>query len=238
MLSLTRALGLNLLFVVGICAAWAWFNVAPPPPTHAYRFLIKTNLPGWRFEPIPLNAKVIETLATTNLLNGTFHDSHGERISIFLGEWRANRGHELSVVAHTPDVCWTRAGWTAITAEFGNSMDLAIAEETIPFEVRVFRPPNGGPEELTLWCTLVNGQPYGELDRFHPAQAQPEDSGDLASRTSRRLAASHLLNALKTRTTGTGEKQFIRLSVEKPRKTHELPAILRDFARNQVALVK
>lgn len=236
--SLKSGLGLNLLFALGICTAWAWFNVAPPSSGARYRLSISTNISGWRFEPGSLNARVLETLGTTNLLNGTFHGPNGERISIFLGEWLAAGNHELSVVAHTPDVCWTSAGWTPSTAGYGNSMDLAVAEETIPFEVRAFRPPNSGTEELTLWCTLVNGQPYRELDRYPLIESNLPESNAVASRSSRRLAASYLLNALKNRTAGSGEKQFIRLSVQKPRETRELPMTLQDFIRNQILVEK
>jgi hypothetical protein len=209
-----RWFGLNVLFVLGVCASWAWFHVAPTKPKDRYHFTIRTNTPGWQYEPVPLSNEVTKILATTNLLNGILHGPQGERIAVFLGEWKADRAQELSVVAHTPDICWTRAGWTPTPSPLGTSIELAFREATIPFEVRTFRPPDGGPEELTLWCTLVNGCPYTETGPLPPAVLNATDNQLQVDTSSRRLLRSHLLNALKSRFSATGEKQFIRFSTK------------------------
>ncbi len=227
MLSLTRALGLNLLFFLGICAAWAWFNVAPPTPTHAYRFLIKTNLPGWQFEPIPLNAKVIETLATTHLLNGVFHGPNGERINIFLGEWHADKVHDLSVVTHTPDVCWTRVGWIPSTSEKTPKVSLQFPGVEIPFETRIFKSPNGVDKEMVIWCIIVNGtiNTYS-ISTFIEKSSFPAPSLRIPTESARKIAELQFANAVQSRTKGAGLKQFIRMSA--PQKT-DLASVVRDL---------
>ncbi len=211
--SFTRGIGLNLLLALGIGSAWAWYHVAPPPPSEAYRFLIRTNLPGWQFEPAPVPDTAKKILATQNLFNGVYRGPAGERVTVFVGRWDANNANELSVVGHTPDVCWVGGGWKPISLGQPQQVSFTVSGQEIPFEVRAFRPPAGGSYELTVWCTVVNGRLYQELDRFTPTDLPQDDRRLRSAETARRVGAAHFLNAVRYRTEASGEKQFIRLSM-------------------------
>jgi hypothetical protein len=204
---------LNALFFLAVSGSWAWFHVAPPAPPVRLSFTATTNISGFKFRPEPIGEQAADTLATTNLFNGTFYGPKGERVTAFMGEWRADNSKELSVVQHTPDVCWVGAGWTASANDHPSQVKFEFGDEQIPFEVRTFKPPGGGFRELTVWCTLVNGQVYGELSRFTPLEANSSVSPKMKSNeTARRLVGGQFLNAVRGRTAGSGDKQFVRFS--------------------------
>lgn len=206
-----RLLLLNAFFFLAVTGAWAWYHVAPPAPPVRYSFSLNTNLNGFKFKSEPISEKAAKTLATTNLFNGTFYGPKGERITAFMGEWRAENSKEMSVVQHTPDVCWVGAGWMPVRSDHPSQITFDFEGTELPFEVRTFAAPSGVHRELTVWCTLVNGQVYEEIRRFASPDLHQDPRGR-RSAGSRRLAASYLLNAISRRTAGTGDKQFIRFS--------------------------
>ena len=110
-----RWLGLNVLFATAVCAAWSWYHVAAPTHRVSYRFQIQTNLLGWQFEPVEVPEIARRTLAGTNLFNGIYRGTAGERVAVFAGNWSAENSRELSVVGHTPDVCWVGSGWKPVS---------------------------------------------------------------------------------------------------------------------------
>lgn len=133
-------------------------------------------------------------------------------MTAFMGTWSAANSKELSVVSHTPDICWVGAGWKVVTREHPDRIELDWNGTRIPFECRTFRAPGSLHEELTVWCTLVNGRVTGETGRFVP----PVDPGaprlERQAAPARRLAGSHFLDSLRHRSAGTGDKQFVRFS--------------------------
>ncbi len=207
-----RLVVINLLFLIAAGGAWAWYHVRPPLPPIRYSFTARMAVPGWQFKSDPISETAAQILATTNLLNGSFTGPGGARVTAFMGTWSAEKSREMSVVSHTPDICWVGAGWTPVPKAHPDRMDLEWAGMRIPFECRTFRAPGGTHEEITLWCTLANGLVTGETGRF----LVPDDPGagriERQAPQSRRLAGSQFLDAIRNRSAGTGDKQFVRFS--------------------------
>lgn len=238
---------LNLLFLLAAGGAWAWYHVDPPQPPVRYRFDLHRDVPGYTFQPEAIPPKAAATLATTNLFNGVYlantsapgNPTPTPRITAFMGEWSATHAREMSVVSHTPDVCWVGTGWLPVASEHPSQIEFDFDGHRVPFEVRTFRPPGPGPRELTVWCTLVNGQPYSEITRFANPDLDPGDSPKARSNvTARRLAASQFRTAVLSRTAGTGDKQFVRFSAPIAGTGDWRPVLtqLQDFARHWLTL--
>ncbi|MBN8246927.1 MAG: exosortase-associated EpsI family protein [Verrucomicrobia bacterium] len=207
-----RLVLINLLFWVAAGGAWAWYHVAPPEPPVRYRLTPRPEIPELRFTPDPVGEAAAEILATTNLVNGSFMARNGTRITAFLGTWSAENSKELSVVSHTPDICWVGAGWTPVMGRHPDRVEIELDGVRLPFECRTFRAPGSLHEELTVWCTLVNGRVTGETGRFvAPVEAGSRREERWALQ-GRRLASSHFFDALKNRSAGRGDKQFVRFS--------------------------
>jgi len=206
-----RLLPIVVLFLLGPAGAWAWFHVGTPPQEVVYEFAVRTNLPGLRFTPIPVGAKEMDILATTNLLNGEFSDGRNT-VTVFAADWEAEKAREMSMLGHTPDVCWVSIGFKS--ARLGQPMivDISLDSGVLPFECRAFIAPQTGQTELTLWCTLVGGRPLEGGFRFLGSVETDGEARADSSDNSRRRGANMFLRAVAGRIPSNGRKQFVRLS--------------------------
>jgi len=208
----TRTLIFPALFFATVLAVRAWFASGSEKEVERLHFRVRDELPGWKFEPEKVADRAQEILATTNLFNGTYYSTNGQRITAFVAEWRAESSEAMSVVQHTPDLCWVGAGMKPANLGQPGRVEVQLGGRAIPFECRVFGPPQGSSRELVLWCTLVGGAILPETGRW-----AVEENVNLHSRArfdwaGRRLAASHFLGNVRERRRGVGEKQFVRFS--------------------------
>jgi hypothetical protein len=194
-------------------AAWGWYNLAPKQFPVSYRFTPRQEVQGWRFVPEPVSAQAQEILATTNLFSGTYSNARGERVTVFLGTWDANNPKQMSVVGHTPDVCWVGAGWEPVAGGHPDKLNVAFGTNSIPFEARTFLTPDKHSRELTAWCTLVSGQLFEEEKRFEmPDDLRAASRGERQASGSRHTLKSRLTRVITERIPGNGSKQFVRFS--------------------------
>ena len=223
------------LFAAAIVSAWAWFNAAPPPDAAGIRLEARTNIAGHTFIPEPLGRGALELLSTPDVVNGFFAASNSAKsdgkepqpVRVFAAEWTAAHAQGMTVVQHTPDICWVGAGWKPIDIGQPKQVEIEVpvvqppgssasAPKTVklPFECRVFLSPDGHSRELVLWCTLVSGRVLPEQSRFDPGKEQSDDLTERERQLAagRRLTAGYFAEALKHRLRARGTKQFARLS--------------------------
>lgn len=201
------------LFCVGVVGAWGWFHLAPPPRGPGLKLSAAEQMPGWRFQSEPLSEAVQSTLATTNLFNGAFTSDRGGVVTVFAAEWSAGSARMMSVVEHTPDICWVGAGFVPVDLGQPTQVELEIAGRTLPFECRAFNGPRGGTPELVLWCTVVDGQVMPEADRWQAETDAGQTRNTRLAHAGRRSAIGHFLHNLSERRAADGAKQFVRFSV-------------------------
>lgn len=213
------------LFALTIVAAWGWFHVNPRQYATRLKFDVRRAVPNYQFTNLVLSAGVLDELAisTNDLVNGIYHKlppstpGLSERITVFYAGWAARSAREMSVVQHTPDICWVGAGAVPIALGQPSSVMMDLSGGPVPFECRVFLFQDGS-KEMSLWCTLVSGQVYGEGLRFSPekspidATSNPQDPIAARYAAGRRVGGNQFLNAVRQRIAGTGEKQFVRFS--------------------------
>lgn len=206
-----RLIALFALFLTGPALAWAWYHVGTPPPEVTYSVHPREHLPGYTFVPEPVTARAIDMLATTNFINGHF-TRDTTRITVFAAFWSAETAKQMSVVSHTPDVCWVGTGFTALDLGQPKMVTLPVEPTPITFECRLFSPPQGGSPELTLWCTLLGGRFLEEGFRFDGDIGIDRDMGAGFYGSSRKRAVNFFLRAITERTPSNAKKQFIRFS--------------------------
>lgn len=212
--SSVASLAIFAAFLGATGAAWAWFNLAPKQFPVSYHLQPRPTVPGWTFVPEPVSEQARDILATTNLFNGTYTNSRGDRVTVFLGTWDANNPKQMSVVGHTPDVCWVGAGWEPVSGGHPDKVNIRFGTNSIPFEARTFLTPDKRSRELTAWCTLVSGQLFEEDTRFElPNEARVGGVQERQATGARHTLKSKLLKSITQRIPGTGSKQFARFSV-------------------------
>jgi hypothetical protein len=201
------------LFSVALVGAWGWFYVGVTPPEKSYVLHAKESLPGYQFKPMPVGEQAIETLATTNLLNGTFEGgTAGDRFMVFSASWAAKGAKQMGVLGHTPEICWVGAGFKLISMGEPAFLEVDLAGERVPLECRIFQAPDRRSLEMVAWCSVVSGQFLEEGFRFQAERGQQGESRLNQADNARIRGANSFVRALAARQPGDGTKQFVRFS--------------------------
>lgn len=199
------------LFLASVCGPAIWFNPIRNIEGSPLHLDLAFQLEDRKFEEDQLSEKVVASLSTTNIVNGSWTDevTH-ERVSVFFAEWEATAGRGLTLINHTPEVCWAGVGWVAQPETGPAKIEIDLGEARIPFEHRLFRRADREKGEYVIWCAIVNGQvveePYWKVSTGSKFWNQ---NLSLA-----RLALSRLWEKTKNRIPADGRKQFIRLSIK------------------------
>ncbi len=224
------------LFFGLVLAARAWFWTAPDPSAEYLRFEVRSSVPDWAFHAEPVGEVAQGVLATTNLFNGTFSGPNGLRITTFSADWRADSSAAMSVVHHTPDICWVGVGMKATSLGQPQSVTLKFGDRAAPFECRVFALPHDPSRELVLWCTLVGGSFRPEPTRWSIEDEAGDQGRELRFWSARRIAAGHFLENVSQHRRGIGEKQFVRFSTRVNESWENSLDLLRTFASEWLEL--
>lgn len=203
---------LALLYLAGPGLAWAWYHLGSRPPSVRHVLRPRPVVAGYTFDAQPVGAAAIETLATTNLINGSFRRGD-EAFTVFAADWRAETAREMSVVQHTPDICWVGAGFRVLELGQPRSVTLELSGKPVPFECRVFQAPGAEVPEMTVWSTLVGGRFLEEGFRFSANTSTNNLGGEGALDRARVRGANMFLRALRLREPSNGSKQFVRFSL-------------------------
>lgn len=146
------------LFGVAVLGTGLWIRTQTRPPQNPLFLTARHQIPGHQFQPVPLGEMVADTLATTNLFNGHFYDSHSNRVSVFEAQWSAGQGNGGNLFGHTPEICWAGQGFRTIRMGEPSQVFLSLAGRRIPFQCRVLRHPELPTPEITLWAACLDGR--------------------------------------------------------------------------------
>ncbi len=229
-----QLLALTAIFLTASLGAWAWFHFNPRSYPVSFRFEIRTNLAGYTFNPEPISSEAIEILSTTNVFNGAFLRDHRDRFTVFAGEWLGRNAREMSVVQHTPDICWVSAGAKPVDLGQPETTEIDFDGEKITFECRVFKMGADSPPELTIWCALASGQVITEGGRFSGSSENEWERKSTMMHFNRIRSLNVFLQAVKRRIPSDGSKQFARLSTSVDGDWRISLARLKDFTRNWI----
>jgi hypothetical protein len=205
---LAGAFALVFLFCIG--GAYAWFHLGAKERPSTIRFETRSEIDGYNYrsERIPPNEQ--SALATTNLISGCFIRTNAEEIRVFFANWSGSDGKNLSVVQHTPDICWVKAGWQPVNLGQPEKMTLRFGTANLDFECRAFEAPGGSVRQLVVWSTLVGGKPFEESWRFKAGKPASLEGAWLQA--DRFLAVNRFLQSVVNRIPSERSKQFVRYS--------------------------
>jgi len=200
-----------LVFLACIGGAYAWFHLNPDTHQSTLYFETRSQIPGYDYRIESVTPSEQSSLATTNLINGTFVGTNAEEIRVFFAKWSGSDGKNLSVVQHTPDLCWVKAGWQPVNLGQPGKMTLRFGSTNLDFECRAFEAPGGASRVLVVWATLVGGKPFQESWRFSSDKTATSEKAWL--RADRFLAANRFFQSLIHRIPSERSKQFVRYSM-------------------------
>jgi hypothetical protein len=176
----------------------------------------RTNAIGWTFRGAETDKAVEGQLAADSVFYGTFTQGDSQKVRVFTAKRFRDDPNEIGLFIHTPDRCWTEAGWRLELAD-PDSLVLDVDGVRILAERRVFRHP-GASRELVYFFGLVGGQPLpyrldhnlGVGQRFI-RQDLLEKSG-LALRATDGRMWQRVWDAFRQRRRISGAKQLVRIS--------------------------
>jgi len=225
-----------LLFLGSSVGSWAWFHISPQKYPVSYHFRPRQQVAGYEFIVDPVPEEAVEILATTNLFNGRFVREKRDHFTVFAGEWTGRDAREMSVVQHTPDICWVTSGAKPLDMGQPSVIEVPLAGEKVMFECRVFNMGRDTVPEMTIWCATATGQVLMEGGRFSGEANSEWEKRKLMNHYTRIRSMNTFLQAVKHRIPGDGSKQFVRLSTGVTGDWRVTLAQLKDFARQWLEL--
>jgi hypothetical protein len=204
------------MFGLAVLGTWIGVQSRIRSPEDPLFFARRSEVPGYRFQEVPLGQRVVEVLSTTQLLNGHFFDARSNRISVFQADWKAGDGDGGTVFGHTPDICWVGGGFRTVHLGESSQVFIELAGHQVPFQCRILTHPGLPTPEITLWAACIDGR-WDDVLLGPPADMGKPDFTlhfyllDLKQKLSTCMAALRRL-ALHPLAV-SGPKQFVRLSL-------------------------
>jgi hypothetical protein len=180
----------------------------------------RTNAPGWSCRTGETDKATEGQLAADSVFFGTFTRGASQKVRVFTAKRFRENPNEIGLFVHTPDRCWTEAGWQ-IEDQGADTVALVLDGVQVLAERRVFRHVDAG-RELVYFFGLAGGQalPY-RLDhnlgvgRRFVERRSIEKSG-LAFRATDNRMWGRVWDAFRERRMLLGAKQLVRISTAIP----------------------
>lgn len=177
-----------------------------------------TNVAGWACTPVAISESAERLLVADQTFTGQFvNPATKERVQAFSAKRYTHKSHDTGLFLHTPDRCWTLAGWRfePVTPD---SVEVTVHGVRMQLERRVFVAP--GQRELVYFGGLVGGRPLPyRLDhnlsvgmRFASSEAKSGESRGFFARAIDARLWGRVWDGFVFRRQLLGPKQFIRVS--------------------------
>ena len=210
---------LTLMLAVGWMGPRIWYSKTASNQPFVW-FDERTNAPGWSCRTAETDKATEGQLAADSIFFGTFTRGVSQKVRVFTAKRFRENPNEIGLFVHTPDRCWTEAGWQ-IEDEGPDTVALVLDGVRVVAERRVFWHLDAG-RELVYFFGLVGGQalPYrldhnlGVARRF-VEQRSIAKSG-LALRATDTRMWQRVWDAFRERRMLYGSKQLIRISTAIP----------------------
>lgn len=204
-----------------VVAVWVfprvWYTASASGERQLW-FGVRTNLPGWTYQAIPLDASAERLLVADVATFGEFKNPTTRQVvRAFSAKRYTFKPHDSGLFLHTPDRCWTLAGWKfePVTPDH---VELVVHGVPMVFERRVF--VGGGERELVYFGGLVGGRPLPyRLDhnlnvglRFATLTPDKSKSRGFFARAVDTKLWQRVWEGFLARRPLLGPKQFIRIS--------------------------
>ena len=205
-----------IFLALGLVVVWlfpeVWYVDNTTRPDFRW-FGENTNAPGYTYSVLGLDKTAEAILVADRLQAGEFRTADGTRISVYSAKRYSRKENEIGLFSHTPDRCWTIAGWEIETTN-PDCVEFDLHNVPILFERRIYR--HGTHRELVYFGALIGGKPLPyRIDQYYAAGRDTQGQGD-AQATFKRLRQGRLWSwaweSFVKRTPLAGPQQFIRVS--------------------------
>jgi hypothetical protein len=208
------AIGLSL----AVLALWVfpvfWYSASDATARMVW-LAEQTQVAGWNYEEIPVSESAEATLVADRLVSGQFTNGDQVRMHVFSAKRYAEKENNIGLFVHTPDRCWTEAGWKVEPVQ-PTVATVDVHGILMQFERRIYVQAN--QRELVYFGGLVGGQalPYRLDHNMSVGMKYAITRAD--SKTGAKLRASDSLfwrrvwDSFASRRPLFGPKQFIRVS--------------------------
>ncbi len=190
-----------------------WYNRLDPKEG-VFWLAEQNHIDGWSYREVPVAKSAEAVLVADRLISGEFSKGP-DTVQVFSAKRYDEKQNDIGLFVHTPDRCWTSAGWS-LEAAAPDSVQVVLHGVPVRLERRIFEM--GGVRELVYFGGLVGGQgvPY-RLDHNLPAglkRAMQSATGKKGSHpwALDKLFWTRVWQSFASRCPLLGPKQFIRIS--------------------------
>lgn len=191
-----------------------WYNRLDPKEG-LFWLAEQNHIDGWSYREVPVAKSAEAVLVADRLISGEFFKGSDMTVQVFSAKRYDEKQNDIGLFVHTPDRCWTSAGWS-LEAAAPDSVQLDLHGVPVRLERRIF--DMGGVRELVYFGGLVGGQgvPY-RLDHNLPAGLKRAMQSVAGKKSSHPWALDKLFwtrvwQSFVSRCPLLGPKQFIRIS--------------------------
>ena len=201
-----------LVLALIVAALWSfpkfWYRSGPGEISYTEA----TSVPGFQFTKIPVEKSAERVLVADEITSREFFASNTPPVRVFSAKRLRQKQNEIGLFVHTPDRCWTEAGWR-LDPGSAALIPIELPHFELPFERRIFS--NGDARELVYFCGLVSGKPVPwRLDQNLSAALRL--SHDTNGTTFIPASDSHfwkrLVESFTSRQALQGPQHFLRIS--------------------------
>mgnify|MGYP002622645320 CR=1 FL=1 len=172
-------LSLIVALFLGIALAYQIFLWEPEQrKTVALTEAIPAEMPGWKVQDVPLadseemEARVEGILNFSEALFRTY-TKPGTELAVYVAYWEPRKMPVRLVQAHTPDICWVRAGWEVEDSRYS----VPLSAMGVPLKPAEYRVMTKDPAlQYVYYWHVVGDEIYinrsiGVWDRWDPIKS-------------------------------------------------------------------
>jgi hypothetical protein len=188
-----------------------WYRSENAGPKHW--LAERTEVPGWKYRPVPVDESAEKVLVADRMVNGIFTNSTGSQVYVFSAKRFEEKANEIGLFIHTPDRCWVQIGWRLDPKTAPDYKEITLHGANVQVERRIFE--YRGRRELVYFFGLQAGAPLPyRLD--HYLNGALRAGGRKTERTRVQATDLHfwrrLWDSFRGRQEFRGPKQFVRIS--------------------------
>ncbi|HNQ87859.1 MAG TPA: exosortase-associated EpsI family protein [Verrucomicrobiota bacterium] len=217
------AIGFAVGLLVLVAALWVfpeyWYTRSGSAVEGVW--LQETNsIPGWSFREVPVAEAAERLLSADRLVSGEFkrgsdRDTARDAVRVFAAKRYTERPNDIGLFVHTPDRCWTEAGWR-LEPVMPDLVEIDVHGVRMQFERRVFS--HGTQRELVYFGGMVGGRPLPYRLDHNMSVGMRFAMKEAADKTGTTLRAAdtrfwkRVWESFVHRRPLLGPKQFVRVS--------------------------
>jgi hypothetical protein len=161
--------GLTVIFLLALTSHW-WPRHSQSQQSHSKLELVPRDGPGWKSTLLPVGTTEAASASVAAVLHydDVFYREYASAriaFTLYAAFWGPGKMPTQIVASHTPDRCWSSAGWRCTKVAHATTFE-GGGKRLLPSEVRVFVGPGDKVQHVAYWH-LVGDHLYDYGERFN-----------------------------------------------------------------------